>query len=468
MSFAAGLVAGQRAAQGAIDAFTQTRGRRNERRFNEDMAALEAERQGRMQGLGPQASPVEGRVDPLTNQPIPVQSPAPQQGVGLVDTPTAAPANPMSTSEYFQRQAALAGKHNLTDRAERYMAQGLQAQQIEDQQARFDRRLAQQADQFDQRIGIMQDENLRDKELHEKSMQEATIRLEQLGVERGNQKFVIDFMEKHKGKPFSELINSPEYTEANQARQMEIAKAYAGATTAHLEAASAQIAKDVDQLNTFDELVSYVDREQNITPDTSLSVLPDEKGEGLTLQFFDSETGELEREWKFKDQAQADSWLRVRAKDPSSAGMFYSTQRANTAKAIAENQKAMFDRNKNIMDFVQDQYAIIYDPENIAMAQLSAREREAAYLHSLRGLTQVYGMTMDQIKEIAGGLPKPKAKEKTGGVTEAILDDAGGLFDTITSKARELYRDDLGGMNSVAIRNLQLLEEQTRKQQGLQ
>jgi hypothetical protein len=154
MSFAAGLVAGQRAAQGAIDAFTQTRGRRNERRFNEDMAALEAERQGRMQGLGPQASPVEGRVDPLTNQPIPVQSPAPQQGVGLVDTPTAAPANPMSTSEYFQRQAALAGKHNLTDRAERYMAQGLQAQQFEEQQAQYQR----DAELRDAKFGLLQDQ----------------------------------------------------------------------------------------------------------------------------------------------------------------------------------------------------------------------------------------------------------------------------------------------------------------------
>jgi hypothetical protein len=75
----------------------------------------------------------------------------------------------MSTSEYFQRQAALAGKHNLTDRAERYMAQGLQAQQIEDQQARYER----DAQLRDDKFGLLQAQFEEDKRA-------ATVREKQL------------------------------------------------------------------------------------------------------------------------------------------------------------------------------------------------------------------------------------------------------------------------------------------------
>ena len=176
MSFAAGLVAGQRAAQGAIDAFTQARERRNERRFNEDMAALEAERKERMQvpppvGSGvltPQAQQgIDTQLKPLAGTPgTGVLRPEFQNigTVGLSKMP--ASANPMSTSEYFQRQAALAGKYNLTDRAERYMAQGLQAQQFEEQQAQYQRDAELRDAQFeeDKRAAIVREEQL-DKQL---------------------------------------------------------------------------------------------------------------------------------------------------------------------------------------------------------------------------------------------------------------------------------------------------------------
>ena len=116
MSFAAGLVAGQRAAQGAIDAFTQARENRNRRRANEEIAQLE---QGLIQN-DIQAS--QGFVGPMPTEAAETQR---AQGLGIPQTPA---------SQQAMLRADIYRKHGLMDDQDAAFQRGVTLSELERQQ----------------------------------------------------------------------------------------------------------------------------------------------------------------------------------------------------------------------------------------------------------------------------------------------------------------------------------------------
>lgn len=416
MSFAAGMQAGSAAASRAIDAFRQARTNRNERRFNEEMAALEEERQARMQVPEPVGSGVltpeaqqgiNTQLKPLAGTPgTGVLRPEAQNigTVGLSQMP-AVPANPMTTSEYFQRQAALASKHNLTDRAEQYMAQGLQAQQIENQQAQFEKQfgLQQRAeDRADIAEARAERADTRAGELHEQNLALVQMNVEAEGYKLDDYRAIQGFYEFSRGKSISDALNSEEYRKLNPEQRQAISGTLAGISKAELDTAQSELRKETNKLKTFDEMLTFANADNRVTEGSKFITGEDERTGRFWMQLVDDEGNKLQAKQDFADQNAAKVWLREMMIDPSTAAIWYDSHRKDLDAAAATAAQARVDSMDDALTYVQKMNEMLQD--NIHFQGLSPEEKAQRYNQMLTPIRNYFGE--EQYRVMIGALPQ--------------------------------------------------------------
>lgn len=425
MSFASGLVAGQRAAQGAIDAFRQARTNRNLRRANEEIDQLE---QGLIQN---DIEASQGFVGPMPTEAAETQR---AQGLGIPQTPA---------SQQAMLRANIYRKHGLMDDYEKSFQRGVTLSELE-RQSRQDAEDRRQFDVTEARRKQLADSitGLQGAQAAGQDL-ENTLRQFDIDNVEGFNKLNQSFTEWQAANPkadVSDYMETTEWKSADPRYREALASQYYDTNKAE-NAVGVQIMKGkLDKETTVDGMLGVYSQDTMLTPEFDYGKDPVEGKDG-TFNVYAKRGDQKEIVFTGTD-SEIKSWLYSRV-ESGEAGAAYASKLKATAGEIAReiyeletdrgklNAEMLDERQKNIISLISTLEEAANLNSDHPMWKLY-KQMGADETDPLKGMAAKANLALFMV---SGGIPIPGEPTQGGEGTQtppaATTDQTGGLDTTV-------------------------------------
>lgn len=405
MGFAAGMRAGQLAAESAYQNYLEARKNREIREMEKGLQQTQADRQAEADtyqqnldiaqqqpqpllqqqqmaeaGLGPAVNPQQSLVAQPAQPLMPGQVAAGPmsvsgQAVGLGAAPTAYSDIQLSDMRAAQLrglgyvdEAMAEEARSAKLRAEEREIAGIERQAQRD--AENDRRWA-----MDYALSKGQDE--RDAEMHAQNLALITGQLEDLNYNRGVRRQVAEAYDKFSGMDVVSLYDNKEFNALPAPVRDAVMGTMANIEKTKLDATHTYLRNKSEELGNFTDLKVFIDGDETLTKGTYYRAEPSKDGKGFELQLMYDDGTPAGETQVWDNETQADEYLRTLMTDKLSATRLYAAQRQQAedreAAANLARSKGRMDANKYIADMEQ----MMADTDNMYYAQMSAEELRA-------------------------------------------------------------------------------------------
>ena len=452
MGFAAGMYAGQKAAESAIDNFRSSRRNRDERQVQAEIEGLQTKNAEEIEsstaaggaydveqlrlasmspqqlkaqqvGLGttpagsiPQMSPVDNpqfRPDPnqtfaqgLMRQPrnsellsaYPVapnsqqsRSPASGQAMGMGARPEQVAA--VTQSEMLRKREGLLRSRGQTDMADDVAIRASNQEDIEYRQGRDVKE--------DERNAVI------DEQTAQKFQQE--LEINGFTIENGQrtQQLRAAF-EATAGMSDEEIFSSRHYQDLDAELKTAYLVQNTGLRRATIDSLAASIKGKVDGAKTVQKLLALYTAEETLTAGTYVVMEKGKDGVVELVTYSDDDDVEQER-MPFASENMMERYMRTKATDPALAAQSYSTEMKAAATTMAAYKQDIFDNKMSISEAVMKGTDTLINSE--VYAGLDDDEKEIMKLQIFAPLESL--MTADEFTNLVGGIDIPEEGDNT-------------------------------------------------------
>jgi hypothetical protein len=452
MGFAAGMYAGQKAAESAIDNFRSSRRNRDERQVQAEIEGLQTKNAEEIEsstaaggaydveqlrlasmspqqlkaqqvGLGttpagsiPQMSPVDNpqfRPDPnqtfaqgLMRQPrnsellsaYPVapnsqqsRSPASGQAMGMGARPEQVAA--VTQSEMLRKREGLLRSRGQTDMADDVAIRASNQEDIEYRQGRDVKE--------DERNAVI------DEQTAQKFQQE--LEINGFTIENGQrtQQLRAAF-EATAGMSDEEIFSSRHYQDLDAELKTAYLVQNTGLRRATIDSLAASIKGKVDGAKTVQKLLALYTAEETLTAGTYVVMEKGKDGVVELVTYSDDDDVEQER-MPFASENMMERYMRTKATDPALAAQSYSTEMKAAATTMAAYKQDIFDNKMSISEAVMKGTDTLINSE--VYAGLDDDEKEIMKLQIFAPLESL--MTADEFTNLVGGIVIPEEGDNT-------------------------------------------------------
>lgn len=452
MGFAAGMYAGQKAAESAIDNFRASRRNRDERQVQAEIEGLQTKNAEEIEsstaaggaydveqlrlasmspqqlkaqqvGLGttpagsiPQMSPVDNpqfRPDPnqtvaqgLMAQPrnsellsaYPVapnsqqsRSPASGQAMGMGARPEQVAA--ITQSEMLRKREGLLRSRGQTDMADDVAIRASNQEDIEYRQGR----------------DVKEDERNARKDSQDDQVFQQNLKINDFRIAEGErQETLYAALKATSGMNDEEKFNSRAYQELDDVQKTAYLTHNTGLRRATIDSLAASIKGKVDGAKTVQKLLALYTAEETLTAGTYVVMEKGEDGVVELVTYSDDDDVEQER-MPFASENMMERYMRTKATDPALAAQSYSTEMKAAATTMAAYTQDIFDNKMSISEAVMKGTDTLINSE--VYAGLDDDEKEIMKLQIFAPLESL--MTEDEFTKLVGGIDIPEEGDNT-------------------------------------------------------
>ena len=454
MGFAAGMYAGQKAAESAIDNFRASRRNRDERQVQAEIEGLQTKNAEEIEsstaaggaydveqlrlasmspqqlkaqqvGLGttpagsiPQMSPVDNpqfRPDPnqtfaqgLMRQPrnsellsaYPVapnsqqsRSPASGQAMGMGARPEQVAA--VTQSEMLRKREGLLRSRGQTDMADDVAIRASNQEDIEYRQGR----------------DVLQDERNARKDSQDDQVFQQNLKINGFRIAEGErQETLYAALNATSGMNDEEKFNSRAYQELDDVQKTAFLTHNTGLRRATIDSLAASIKGKVDGAKTVQKLLALYTAEETLTAGTYVVMEKGKDGVVELVTYSDDDDVEQDR-MPFASENMLERYMRAKAKDPAIAAQSYSTEMKAAAAAMAAAAQQVFDNEISIADAVMEGTDTLLNSEVYQNLSGNKEEQDLMKAQIFAPLERL--MTADEFTKLVGGIDIPEEGDNT-------------------------------------------------------
>ena len=452
MGFAAGMYAGQKAAESAIDNFRASRRNRDERQVQAEIEGLQTKNAEEIEsstaaggaydveqlrlasmtpqqlkaqqvGLGttpagsiPQMSPVDNpqfRPDPnqtvaqgLMRQPgnsellsaYPVapnsqqsRSPASGQAMGMGARPEQVAA--ITQAEMLRKREGLLRSRGQTDMADDVAIRASNQEDIEYRQGR----------------DVKEDERNARKDSQDDQVFQQNLKINDFRIAEGErQETLYAALKATSGMNDEEKFNSRAYQELDDVQKTAYLTHNTGLRRATIDNLAASMEGKVSGAKTTKELLALYTAEETLTAGTYVVMEKGKDGGVELVTYSDDDDVEQER-MPFASENMMERYMRTKATDPALAAQSYSTEMKAAATTMAAYKQDIFDNKMSISEAVMKGTDTLINSE--VYAGLDDDEKEIMKLQIFAPLESL--MTADEFTNLVGGIDIPEEGDNT-------------------------------------------------------